>query len=111
MVADGKEPYLPGDVNHDGIVNSQDLALISSNWLATAGSGGAMALGFGQSAGSTTAVPEPGTYALCLIGAAMTFGWRACVAGLLPPSSIPAAAMRSVQLFWVLKRPGVCQAA
>ncbi len=24
---------LPGDVNQDGIVNSQDLALVSSNWL------------------------------------------------------------------------------
>ena len=28
-------PALPGDVNHDGIVNGQDIAVIASNWLAT----------------------------------------------------------------------------
>lgn len=28
-------PALPGDVNFDGIVNAQDLALVSSNWLHT----------------------------------------------------------------------------
>ena len=30
-----REVGIPGDVNHDGIVNSQDLALVSSSWLAT----------------------------------------------------------------------------
>ena len=29
----------PADVNNDGVVNAQDLALISSNWLGTYGSG------------------------------------------------------------------------
>lgn len=46
---------LPGDVNHDGIVNSQDIALASSNWLAVSVVGGA------------TAVPEPGTLVLGLL--------------------------------------------
>ena len=27
----------PGDANHDGIVNGQDIALIASNWLHTSG--------------------------------------------------------------------------
>ncbi|HWA97084.1 MAG TPA: hypothetical protein VFE62_23825 [Gemmataceae bacterium] len=50
-----------GDVNEDGIVNSQDLALISSNWL--------QALN-GSGAGNATAVPEPGTFALLLLATA-----------------------------------------
>ncbi len=41
-----------GDVNHDGVVNSQDLALISSEWLQTTS---------GQSGAATVAVPEPAT--------------------------------------------------
>jgi hypothetical protein len=48
-----------GDVNGDGIINGQDLALISSNWLETAG---------GNSAAS--AVPEPQTAALLALGVA-----------------------------------------
>ena len=57
---------LPGDVNYDGIVNSQDLALISSNWLSS--------MAVGQT--SATAVPEPaclgllgigGLFSLCLL--------------------------------------------
>jgi hypothetical protein len=48
-----------GDVNGDGIVNGQDLALVSSNWLETAG---------GSSAAS--AVPEPTSAALFAFGAA-----------------------------------------
>ncbi len=75
-LASGTNPYQIGDVNHDGIVNSQDLALVSSNWLATSG-GGAMAMGLNLAAGSTSSVPEPGTYALCLMGAVTTLGWRA----------------------------------
>jgi hypothetical protein len=51
-----------GDVNKDGIVNGQDLALVSSNWLATsAGAGAAVA-----------PVPEPGSIALAVL--AMLFG-------------------------------------
>ncbi len=48
---------LPGDVNHDGIINSQDIALISSNWLATPT--------------AASAVPEPSTLLLVVIGAAL----------------------------------------
>jgi hypothetical protein len=49
---------LLADVNNDGIVNSQDLALISSNWLQTPGSG------------ASAAVPEPSTLLLGLLGLA-----------------------------------------
>ncbi|HEY4310892.1 MAG TPA: dockerin type I domain-containing protein [Pirellulales bacterium] len=45
-----------GDVNNDGIVNGQDLALVSSNWLATSGAGAAVA-----------PVPEPGSIALAVL--------------------------------------------
>jgi hypothetical protein len=38
VVADYTFVALPGDVNTDGVVNGQDLALVSSNWL-TSGSG------------------------------------------------------------------------
>lgn len=51
-------PSLQGDVNGDGIVNSQDLALISSNWLHS-------------SSASATAVPEPSTLVLGLAGCAL----------------------------------------
>ncbi len=44
---------LIGDVNHDSIVNSQDLAVVSSEWLQTSGGGPAVA----------SAVPEPGSFA------------------------------------------------
>ncbi|MES1212999.1 MAG: dockerin type I domain-containing protein, partial [Singulisphaera sp.] len=54
-----------GDVNGDGIVNGQDLALISSNWLQTGG-----APGSGSGSGSSlAAVPEPASCVLCAIGA------------------------------------------
>ncbi len=49
---------LTGDVNGDGIVNSQDLALVASNWLTTAGG----------SAGAAQTVPEPETGSLLAIG-------------------------------------------
>ncbi|HVU86172.1 MAG TPA: dockerin type I domain-containing protein [Pirellulales bacterium] len=52
-----------GDVNHDGIVNSQDLALVSSNWLATAPGG----------SGNAAAVPEPGTFVLAIMA---LLGWQ-----------------------------------
>lgn len=44
------------DVNSDGIVNSQDLALVSSNWLAT------------DSPAASAAVPEPSTLILAALG-------------------------------------------
>ena len=46
-----------GDVNHDGIVNSQDIALISSNWQATSGGSGS----------ASAAVPEPSAAMLALL--------------------------------------------
>lgn len=55
---------LSGDANYDGIVNSQDLAVISSNWLASL-PGGA------QSNGQLAPVPEPGTLALMALGLAV----------------------------------------
>ena len=60
---------VPGDANFDGIVNGQDIAQIASHWLQTGGYGGG-------GSGSGSAVPEPGTYALCLIGMVVGLGWR-----------------------------------
>jgi hypothetical protein len=57
-----------GDVNHDGIVNSQDLALISSNWLNNNSI---------YNAAPASAVPEPSTIALGLGGAALLAARRA----------------------------------
>jgi hypothetical protein len=53
---------LNGDVNGDGIVNSQDLATISSNWLQIGGAPASS--GFANAA----AVPEPASCLLCAIG-------------------------------------------
>jgi len=50
----------PGDANDDGIVNGQDIAIIASNWLATSGPGNA--------ATQSAAVPEPGGLALLVTG-------------------------------------------
>jgi hypothetical protein len=54
---------LSGDVNFDSIVNGQDLALISSNWLQTLSGGGAMA-----SSIQSAPVPEPSSLALLAVG-------------------------------------------
>jgi hypothetical protein len=48
----------PGDANLDGIVNGQDIALIASNWLRTVGGG----------TGGAAAVPEPSTFILAALG-------------------------------------------
>jgi hypothetical protein len=47
-----------GDVNFDGIVNGQDVALIASNWLATSSGG----------AGGASSVPEPSALILAVLG-------------------------------------------
>ncbi|HVU89431.1 MAG TPA: NF038122 family metalloprotease [Pirellulales bacterium] len=56
----------PADLNHDGIVNSQDLALISANWLGTYGSAGS------GGPANAAAVPEPATWLLAAIAVVMT---------------------------------------
>ena len=48
---------LVGDVNHDDIVNSQDLAIVSSEWQQTSGGSG----------NSAAAVPEPNSALLALL--------------------------------------------
>ena len=50
---------VPGDVNGDGIINGQDIAVIASHWLNTYGGG---------NGGPSSAVPEPGTWLLLLVG-------------------------------------------
>jgi hypothetical protein len=50
----------PADINADGIVNAQDIALVASNWLQTSGPGMAAA----------AAVPEPSALPLLLSGGA-----------------------------------------
>ena len=57
---------LVGDVNHDSIVNSQDLAVVSSQWLQTSGGSPALA----------SAVPEPGSFALLAMGLLGMIGVR-----------------------------------
>jgi len=47
-----------GDANHDGIVNGQDIALVASNWLATSG---------GPGEAQATAVPEPANFVLAIL--------------------------------------------
>ena len=54
----------PGDVNGDGVVNGLDIATISSNWLNTYG-------------GGATAVPEPSTSLLAILGLAIAIAARA----------------------------------
>ncbi|MES1213375.1 MAG: dockerin type I domain-containing protein [Singulisphaera sp.] len=51
---------LPGDANFDGIVNGQDIALISSNWLLSSPGGGEGTM--------LAPVPEPQSLALAGIG-------------------------------------------
>ncbi len=63
-----------GDVNGDGIVNSQDLALVSSAWTSPT-SNAPLALG-GQTSGSSSNVPEPATATLAVFGGALL--WCLC---------------------------------
>ena len=90
-------PYLPADVNHDGVVNGLDISLISSNWLKTGlqvpddANGDQVVNGLdialvssswlqSQGAGATSgaALPEPATHLLLGMGAiVLAFGgWR-----------------------------------
>ncbi|HVU86104.1 MAG TPA: dockerin type I domain-containing protein [Pirellulales bacterium] len=88
---------IPGDLNHDGIVNSQDLALVVSDWMKT-GTGtndpvgdanhdgivntqdialvsSAMYAGVSVS-GSLATVPEPGSWLLAITAATGLYFWR-----------------------------------
>ncbi len=86
---------LSGDANFDGIVNAQDIALVSSNWLSTGGgligdvngdrivNAQDIALisadwlhASGSDSGSTSAVPEPASWALLLAGAGLLFAFH-----------------------------------
>ena len=49
---------MPADANNDGIVNTQDIAVITANWLQTSSDGLA----------HSSAVPEPTTVGLAMIG-------------------------------------------
>ncbi len=54
-----------GDTNGDGIVNSQDIAMSSADWLQTISTGG-----------SSAAVPEPSTLILAALGGLALLAWR-----------------------------------
>jgi hypothetical protein len=85
-------PYIPGDVDHNGIVNGQDIALIASEWLQTGPNVPGDANGDGivnaqdieevasywlwtwqgpPAGGGGSAVPEPSSFALLAIGVAI----------------------------------------
>ena len=88
---------IPGDVNYDGIVNSQDLALVMANWLKS-GTGSndplgdanhdgvvnaqdlaVIAAGIVSSSGSSMSlaqVPEPTSAALAVTALAGLLLWR-----------------------------------
>ena len=57
-------PNMAGDVNGDGIVNGQDLAFVSSSWMNTA------------EGEKTSAVPEPSTLILAALGGLVLFAMR-----------------------------------
>jgi len=59
---------LAGDANADGIVNGQDIALMASNWLQT--------LGSGNSEASASAVPEPASWILVILAAGLSWTRR-----------------------------------
>jgi len=57
---------MPADVNHDGIVNAQDIELVASHWLQSSYAGGGGA-----------AASEPSTFALAGLALMSYFGLRA----------------------------------
>jgi hypothetical protein len=58
-----------GDFNYDGTVNLSDLATLGQHWNQSIA-------GFSMALDSTTAVPEPGSIVLLLVGAAAGLVWR-----------------------------------
>ncbi len=63
----------PADANHDNIVNGQDIALVASNWLNTWGNSSGSGTADGLSVGH--AIPEPSTGVLAFV--ALCVGWAA----------------------------------
>ena len=59
---------IPGDVNGDGIVNAQDLAIVASSW--TSATSNTPSGGSSQAGGSSN-VPEPATAALAALAGAI----------------------------------------
>jgi hypothetical protein len=57
---------VPGDANGDGLVNGQDIAIASSNWLHT----------YDSISGNAAAVPEPSTFVLTALGGSLLAGRR-----------------------------------
>jgi uncharacterized membrane protein len=55
----------PGDANGDGIMNAQDIEVIASNWLQTS-----------SDTSSASAAPEPSTFALVALGALVVLARR-----------------------------------
>ncbi len=58
---------IEGDANHDGVVNGLDISLIASNWLKSIN---------GSAAASASPVPEPATIGLILSGTACLLATR-----------------------------------
>ena len=87
---------LPGDVNNDGIVNGQDIAVIASHWLQTGtgtndppGDANFDGIVNGQDialiashwlqttgGGASAAVPEPSAIVLVALGGLALLAWR-----------------------------------
>jgi hypothetical protein len=64
---------LTGDVNGDGIVNAQDLAFVSSNWTSATSNA---SLSLGASTGTGSQVPEPTSALLAVVGGMVLWFWH-----------------------------------
>jgi hypothetical protein len=97
MIPGAPRNFVEGDVNFDGVVNGLDIAAVSSQWLQNTINGDANADGVVNGldiadisahwlqsqggAGTGTAVPEPATIALALVGATIALGGARCRRG------------------------------
>lgn len=64
---------LSGDANGDGIVNSQDLAIVSANWTSPTSN---IPLSLGVQGSTGPQVPEPASALLAIVGGTLLWWWH-----------------------------------